>query len=182
MAAMETRPPETPPPALPPSARLPLPVRRTPAVWLATGLGVGFAPVAPGTLGAAMGVGLAWAVGQLPMVLAAGAILLLLGAGVPLCTAAARDLGGIKDPGAIIYDEIVTLPVTFFLVPMDTLTVLVAGFVLHRVFDISKPPPARRLERLPKGLGIMADDVAAGIYSNLVLHLVLWSGVLPATG
>jgi phosphatidylglycerophosphatase A len=53
-------------------------------------------------------------------------------------------------------------------------TIVVAGFLLQRLFDNTKPPPARQLERLPEGLGIMADDWAAGVYSNLTLQLLVW--------
>ena len=100
-------------------------------------------------------------------------------AGVPLCTAAARRFGGVKDPGAIVFDEIATVPMAFFLVPPEAVSrplILAAGFVLHRLFDITKPPPARQLERLPDGLGIMADDWAAGAMACLVMHLLHWVG------
>ena len=92
-----------------------------------------------------------------------------------MCTHAARRLGK-KDPGAVVWDEIATVPITFFLVPVESMSrvsVLVAGFVLHRIFDITKLPPAKQLERLPDGWGIMADDVAAGVYSCVALHLLL---------
>jgi phosphatidylglycerophosphatase A len=102
--------------------------------------------------------------------------------GIPLCTRAARDLGGKKDPGAIVWDEIVSMPITFLLVPMTSPAVVIVGFLLNRVFDISKPPPARQLERLPDGLGIMADDLAAGVYSCGVLHLLLALGWIPGAG
>jgi len=147
---------------------------RSPALWLATGLGVGFSPIAPGTLGALWGLPLAWAIGQIgdwrAEALLIGAICLL---SVPICTAAARALGGAKDPGAIVLDEIASVPITFFMVPIDSLWVVVVGFALHRLFDVTKPPPIRRLERLPDGLGIMADDWLAGVYSCAMLHLLL---------
>ena len=62
-------------------------------------------------------------------------------------------------------------------VPLDSWAIAVAGFALHRLFDISKPPPARQLERLPDGLGIMADDMAAAVYANLALHLLVFMGI-----
>lgn len=100
---------------------------------------------------------------------------------IPICTRAAKRIGIKKDPGSIVLDEIASLPVTFFLVPREVLErplILFAGFVLHRIFDISKPPPVRRLERLPEGIGIMADDLAAGAYSCLALHALLYWQVL----
>lgn len=149
------------------------PFRAGLAVFLATGLWVGLVPWAPGTVGALWGVLLAWGLGELPLLWRVTTIFALCLVGIPLCTAAARRLGK-KDPGCIVFDEIASLPITYFLIPMDTGWIVAAGFLLHRIFDITKPPPARALERLPDGLGIMADDWAAGIYSNLALRLLIW--------
>ena len=99
--------------------------------------------------------------------------------GVPLCTAAARRFGGVKDPSAVVWDEIATVPIAFLLVPAAVVRqpiILAAGFVLHRLFDITKPPPVRQLERLPDGLGIMADDWAAGALACFVMHVLHWAG------
>ncbi|MCC7084712.1 MAG: phosphatidylglycerophosphatase A [Pirellulales bacterium] len=153
-----------------------------PAVVIATGWWFGRMPVAPGTFGALLGLPLAWGISVVESPwLQIAIIAILFAVSVPICTAAAEQLGGKKDPGAIVLDEIVSLPVTFFLVPREQLErpwVLVAGFVLHRLFDITKPPPARQLEHLPTGLGIMADDIAAGIYSWIGLHLLInWLGI-----
>lgn len=153
-------------------------VRRDPLVFLACGLGLGYARFAPGTVGTLLGLPLAWAIGLLPWWGQVPLIAAICAVGVPLCTYAARRLNA-KDPGAIVFDEIASLPITFFLVPLsrplgELAAILAAGFVLHRVFDISKPPPAKRLERLPRGLGIMADDWSAGVYSCLVLHALVW--------
>jgi phosphatidylglycerophosphatase A len=156
-----------------------------PAVVLATGLWFGRFPVAPGTIGALWGLPLAWGLSCVgnPWTQAA-AIAVMFVASIPVCTVGARELGGKKDPGSIVLDEIVSLPVTFFLVQREVLErplVMFAGFALHRLFDITKPPPARQLERLPSGLGIMADDIAAGIYSCIALHLILATGWLGPT-
>jgi phosphatidylglycerophosphatase A len=146
---------------------------------LATGLGLGFSPIAPGTVGALAGLPLAWAIAQLPAIaLQLATIVGLALIGIPLCTHAVRRLGR-KDPGCVVWDEIASLPITFFLVPVELWsrpgTVLI-GFSLSRVFDILKPPPARQLERLPEGLGVMADDWAAGVYSCLAFHALLTWG------
>jgi phosphatidylglycerophosphatase A len=104
--------------------------------------------------------------------------------GVPLCALGARWLGG-KDPQSVVWDEIVSIPITFFLVSAAHLgrpEVLVTGFALNRLFDTWKPPPVRQFERLPAGLGIMADDVMAGVYSCLSLHLLLACHMLPWSG
>jgi phosphatidylglycerophosphatase A len=72
------------------------------------------------------------------------------------------------------------LPVTFFLHPVRDPAVLVAGFLLFRLFDILKPPPVRQFEKLPAGWGIMADDLAAGVYANLSLWLVTYLGLFTS--
>lgn len=148
-------------------------------VWLATGSWIGLIQWMPGTFGTLWGMPLAWGVCLLPVWAQILAILAVGILGIPLCTAAVRKLGGPKDPGCIVFDEIASLPITFFLVPLNQpnanlWSVMISGFLLHRLFDITKPPPARQLEHLPEGLGIMADDWAAGVYSCLALHLLLW--------
>jgi len=148
-----------------------------PAVWLATGGWVGMFPIMPGTVGALWGVPLSLAVAAAPQPLVQLLIIaVLVLVGVPLCTAAAARLG-LKDPGPVVFDEIVALPVTFFLHPVHDPAVLIAGFLLFRLFDILKPPPVRQLERLPAGWGIMTDDLAAGVYANLSLWLLTRSGL-----
>jgi phosphatidylglycerophosphatase A len=145
-------------------------------VWLATGLGAGLALPAPGTVGAAIwGLPLAWAIGLLPgFGWQLAAVLVVNAVGVPLCTAAGRALGGQKDDQAIVWDEIATIPVVFLLVPMTSWPIGLAGFVLHRTWDISKTPLARQLERLPEGWGVMADDWLAGVYAGLSLWALVW--------
>ena len=156
----------------------PSPVRLPPSVWLATGLGTGLWAPAPGTAGAAIGSLVAWGIANLPgQAWQITAILALNLAGIPLCTAAGRALGGKKDNQAIIWDEIMSMPIVFLLVPLTGWTTVLAGFALHRLFDITKPPPARQLEQLPDGLGVMADDWIAALYAALALYLLVWSGV-----
>lgn len=150
---------------------------------VASGLGLGRSPVAPGTVGSLWGLPLAWAIYQLPIPTGWPAWLVqlfvlafLFVIGVPICGVAASRLGK-KDPAAVVYDEIVTIPIVFFLLPLNELNqawVWVAGFLAHRVFDILKPPPARQLEHLPAGWGIMADDVAAAVYGCCAVHLLVW--------
>ena len=152
--------------------------RRTAAVWLATGLGVGLVAPAPGTFGALEGLAIAWLLGQVPWPAAMGvASLVLVVVGVPLCAWAARDLGGDKDPGAVVWDELATVPLVFAVAPTTSPLWLAVGFGLHRVLDIAKPWPCRWLERLPGGWGIMADDVMAALYAAAAL-----TGLRLATG
>jgi phosphatidylglycerophosphatase A len=155
-------------------------VWRHPVVILATGLWLGRIPFAPGTFGTLLGLPLAWSISLIPNVwLQLVVVLAICALGVPICTIAARLLGSKEDPQQVVFDEIAAVPITFFLVPHEVIQrplVLLAGFLLFRLFDITKPPPARQLERLPTGLGIMADDWAAGVYACLALHAILWTG------
>ena len=153
------------------------------AVTLGTGLGIGFAPVAPGTFGSLLGPPLVWGVLQsgipLAVILVSAAAFIL--AGIPICTRASAALGK-HDPGQVVYDEIaafwiVFLPHIVLSRPIGWVAV-VGGFTFFRVFDISKPWPVNRLEKLPDGLGIMADDLAAGAMAAVVLVVAKWAGAL----
>ncbi len=84
------------------------------------------------------------------------------------------------DPSVVVIDEIVGMWVTLFLLPLDLLTVL-TSFVLFRMFDVLKPPPARQVENVPHGWGIMLDDIIAGIYANLGTRLLLFLLVVTHT-
>jgi len=79
------------------------------------------------------------------------------------------------DPGPVVIDEVMGMLITLFMNPAGWSAAFI-GFLLFRVFDIVKPYPARRLERLPGGVGIMADDAMAAIYANLVLKAILLFG------
>ncbi len=165
-----------------PDARPPRSGFNRAVVWLACGLGAGFVPFSPGTVGAIWGVPLAWGLGQLHPGWQGAIVLALFIAGIPICQRAAEALGK-KDPGAVVFDEIVSMPLVFMGVNLraasatTVIALLIAGYVLHRVFDITKPPPARQAERMqPAGLGIMADDVVAAIYGCAALHGLIWLG------
>jgi phosphatidylglycerophosphatase A len=143
------------------------------AVFLATAGYAGYFPFAPGTVGSAVGLGvyaLAWWLGS-PLV-EAGLILALFSAGVWAGTIAERFFGGI-DPGPIVLDEVVGMLITLAFIPVGWSGAL-AGFFLFRLFDVIKPWPARPLERLHGGLGVMADDAMAAVYANFALRLVMW--------
>ena len=144
------------------------------ATAVATGLGSGYAPVAPGTAGSLVGLALFWPVHHLPLVGQVVATVLVFALGVAASARVARRLG-IEDPGLVVADEVVGMWVSLLGLPLTGVTA-VAGFVLFRVFDVFKPYPARDLEHLPGGWGIMCDDVMAGIYANLLLRagLLAW--------
>lgn len=153
-----------------------------PAVLLATCGGLGRIGFAPGTFGAAAGTLLALALARLapPPLVEVGLLVAINLVGIPVCTRAARALGRGKDPGSIIYDEAASVPLAALVVPAASRspTVLTAIFVLHRLFDITKPFPCRRLEHLPAGLGIMADDWGAAAYVAVCLAIGRWLGWL----
>ena len=143
------------------------------ALAFATCLGLGYAPFAPGTFGSAAGL-LLWA--ALPQSAAAqsAAIVLIVAGGVWSAGVAERHFRG-TDPAPVVIDEVMGMLVTLFLIPVGW-PGAVAGFVIFRVFDVVKPPPANRLERLHGGTGIMADDFMAAVYANLVLRVAVALG------
>ncbi len=142
------------------------------AKTIATFFGVGFIPLAPGTVASAAAVCLyKWSLHRfaLPVFLALIAAVLMVGIWASGRAAAAF---GRKDPRTIVIDEVAGQMTALVLCPADWVPLLI-GFGLFRVFDIFKPFPIRRFERLPGGWGIMADDLAAGILSFLLLRLYL---------
>lgn len=154
--------------------------RRGAAVWIATCFGVGYFPLAPGTAGSAVGLGLIVGIGRLPLerhwmvtIVAAAAMGIGL-LGVWAANGAEKFFGRV-DPGQVVIDEVVGQMLTLLLQPDATWKWLLAGFVLFRLFDVVKPFPARSLEHAPGGWGIMLDDVAAGAYGLGALALLTWA-------
>jgi phosphatidylglycerophosphatase A len=143
------------------------------AIFVATAGYAGYVPVAPGTAGSLVGLlvyGLVrWTGSGLVEV---GSIVALFAVGVWAGTSAERQFGGI-DPGPVVIDEVVGMLLTLAWIPVG-LTGAATGFVLFRIFDVIKPFPARRLEGLHGGLGVMADDAMAAVYSNIALRLLQW--------
>ena len=173
--------------------------KRTGADYLAMAVatcGVGLIPLAPGTWGSAVGVGVYLALGRgaergfdaavargldlspqsFPFVLNTVllvSILLVSLVGTWAATRAEKLLGK-KDPGAVVVDEVAGQLITFLFVPwLAGGWTVFAGFVAFRVFDIWKPYPIRRLEGLGGGLGIMADDMLAGFYAAAAMSLLV---------
>ena len=141
------------------------------AVLIATVFGAGYSPFAPGTVGSAVTVALLWLI---PF--SRAGLLLFLVAVVVVGTWAAhraeRAIGG-KDPGAIVIDEVAGMTLSVIAFPL-TPAVLLAGFVLFRVFDVVKPPPARESQRIRGGVGVMIDDLIAGLYALAIIALSRW--------
>jgi phosphatidylglycerophosphatase A len=146
------------------------------ATVVATGLGSGYSPFAPGTAGSAVGLALFWPMRGLSPLALAVAIVLVSAVGVAAAGRVAR-LAGVEDPGLVVVDEVAGMWVTLWLLPVTPL-IAGLGFLAFRVMDVFKPWPARDLEHLPGGWGIMADDLMAGVYANLLLRVLLVSGLV----
>ena len=152
------------------------------ATLVATFFGIGQLRPGPGTWGSAATVVLWWALAHkiapswqpwAPALLALAAVL----AGIPAATRVARASGR-KDPQFVVIDEVAGQLVTLIAAPVAWQSLLL-GFILFRAFDILKPPPVRQLELLPEGMGIVVDDVGAGLYALAAMKIVLHFGLLP---
>lgn len=150
------------------------------AVTLGTLFGAGYVPVAPGTLASAITVAVAvalWPAAVSPLWLLAGAGLLLL-PGVWAAGVCQREFGK-PDPGCVVLDEVAGQMIALAAAPAGQLAPAgwkywLPGFILFRIFDISKPFPVGKSEALPRGWGIMADDCLAGGYAFAVARLATW--------
>jgi phosphatidylglycerophosphatase A len=145
--------------------------------WLiATFFGAGRLKPGPGTWGSLATVLLWWIlcrwIPPTAQTLAAIAIAVAaIAVGIPAASRVARETG-IKDPGFVVIDEVAGQMITLIAAPVAWKSLLI-GFILFRGFDIVKPPPLRRLERIPEGAGIVLDDVGAGLYGLAVLQILL---------
>lgn len=152
--------------------RMPTPYKKVfthPLYLIAFGFGSGLSPKAPGTVGTIAAIPLYLLLADLQPWIYAGIVLAALAIGILICDWVARDMA-VKDPAAIVWDEFVGLMIALFMLPAGWYWLL-AGFLLFRFFDILKPWPVNYLDqKLAGGLGIMMDDVAAGLYSLLVLQ------------
>ncbi|HJY80929.1 MAG TPA: phosphatidylglycerophosphatase A [Candidatus Binatia bacterium] len=148
---------------------------RTLILFLATGAYSGYAPVAPGTVGSLAALPLIVLSAQLlhvSSILQVVVLVLTIAGACWVAGAAERHLGE-HDSGKIVVDEIVGFLTATALLEM-TLPRLLVAFFLFRLFDILKPPPARYFDRqVPGGVGVVLDDVCAGIYANLIVRVLL---------
>jgi phosphatidylglycerophosphatase A len=146
-------------------------VRPTPVEKIvATGFFTGYIPGAPATAGSALAAALYWWVFPRHPVAFAGITVVVFFIGVVLSYRLERVWG--TDPRQIVIDEFVGLWIALFLMP-KSVAVLGGGFLLFRIFDVAKPFPIHRSQKLPGGWGIMIDDVLAGIYTHLALRVAL---------
>ena len=147
-------------------------------VFIATCAYVGYAPVAPGTFGSAIGLAVFYVVRyQRSTTVEVAVIVALAAVGLWSATEAEHHFGGI-DPGPVVIDEVIGMLITLAFIPVNTAGAIVAFFIF-RFLDVVKPWPARRLEQLPGGFGVVLDDMMAGVYGNIVM----WGLVrlMPAT-
>jgi phosphatidylglycerophosphatase A len=143
------------------------------ALFISTFGYLGYAPIAPGTFGSAAGLVVFYAVrstGSAALELGTIAALFLLG--IWAGTLAEHHFGGV-DPGPIVLDEVVGMLITLCLLPVNGAGALL-GFFVFRLLDVVKPFPSARFEKLPGGLGVMADDGMAAIYGNLVMRGLIY--------
>jgi phosphatidylglycerophosphatase A len=145
------------------------------AKFFASGFGTGYSPVAPGTAGSLLASAALFGLNHVgvdvnPISLVIATVITTI-AGV-IATNAVEDEWG-KDPSKVVIDEIAGIFVSLLFLPITPMTII-ASFILFRIFDIWKPLGIRKLEELKGGVGVMADDLLAGIYANLTLQLMLF--------
>lgn len=146
---------------------------RHPAGWIASGFGSGFSPRAPGTVGTAAALLPWWWLRALPLPYYALAIVLAFAIGVWASSWVVRR-SGVQDPQVVVWDEFVGVWIALAAAPAGWIWLL-AGFALFRLFDIWKPWPVGWAdEKVPSGLGVMLDDVLAGIYALIVMQVAAY--------
>ena len=141
---------------------------------LATGLGLGYCPVASGTAGTLLGIPIAAAMAPLSLSAQIVVAAVLVVVAVPVC-GVAEDGFGKKDDGRIVADEYLSFPICLLGLPwLEHWWLLGLAFVVHRALDVIKPPPARQAQALRGGVGIVVDDVISSLYALGVNHAVWW--------
>ncbi|ANU37245.1 phosphatidylglycerophosphatase A [Vibrio scophthalmi] len=150
---------------------------KNPWHFLATGFGSGLSPIVPGTMGTLASIPLYLLLVQLPLPAYIIAVLLACVIGVKICQVTSDDMG-VHDHGSIVWDEFAGFWITMAIVPLFQLSPtdwkwLLTGFILFRFFDMVKPWPIGWLDkRVHGGLGIMIDDIVAGVMAGVALYLV----------
>ena len=148
------------------------------SVIIASVFGAGYSPIAPGTVGALVGCIILW-LGEKTLMLATypspwfflGLIIAVTLLGIWATNQLEKYWG--KDPSKVVVDELVGVWIAMIMVPFSWVNLLLA-FGLFRFFDIAKPLGIRQMEKMSRGVGVMADDILAGIYSNIVLQIIIF--------
>lgn len=151
-------------------------------LFMATGCGISlFVPFAPGTFGSLPGVALAYAIALLPVWAQIPACLALTLLAIPVC-GKAESILGIRDDGRISADEWMLFPIAVVGLPLLSLPwwAMAVFFGVVRLIDIIKPPPAKRLQSLPGGRGIVVDDLIANLYA-LAVNWIIFALIMPGT-
>jgi phosphatidylglycerophosphatase A len=139
--------------------------------FIATGIYSGYFPVASGTAGSLVGL-LFYAIpGMENSMILSAAILIMFAIGVA-ASAEMEKIHG-EDPSIVVIDEIVGMWISLLMLPKGILVATLA-FLFFRAYDIVKPPPARQVERVPNGFGVMLDDMFAGIYANISVQFIIF--------
>lgn len=146
---------------------------KNPLHWLATGFGSGLAPVASGTFGTLAAIPFYFALAELPLNVYLAIIVITSAGGIWICNSATKAIG-VSDHGSIVWDEFVGFWITMIAAPKG-LEWIIAGFFIFRFFDIIKPWPIRWLDRYVKGgLGIMVDDILAGVFGFITMQILIY--------
>lgn len=157
--------------------RVPVKLLKDPGHLLSFGFGSGLSPYAPGTMGTLAAIPLFLCAAYFGSMIVLVSCLVISIAGIYLCERTTRALG-VHDHSAIVWDEIAGYFVTMLFVPVSIISVIL-GFVLFRLFDILKPWPISVIDsRLKGGLGVMLDDILAGVFACVILQLVHYLGWL----
>lgn len=144
---------------------------KQPIQLLALGFGSGLAPKAPGTFGTLAAIPLFFLLATLSPLFYLLALIVMSIAGIYICGKTAQDVG-VHDHPAIVWDEFVGFFITMFMVPVSWQSVCV-GFLLFRIFDIAKPWPISFIDKkMSGGLGIMFDDILAGVFALIIMQLI----------
>ena len=139
-------------------------------VMFATGFGVGYSPIAPGTLGTLLAIPVYYFLSNISSPIYEITLIGFFFLSVWISENAEVSFGK-RDDRRIVIDEMMGFLITMLWVPKTALFIII-GFLLFRVFDIIKPPPIRRLERAKGGFGVVLDDVLAGVYANIILQII----------
>ncbi len=142
-------------------------------IWkiIGTGFGAGYSPVAPGTAGSILAVLVVWFLPEFDPLWLIAVIVLFTAAGIPAGNALEKVWG--KDPSKIVVDEMIGMWIALLWIPKHWILYLTA-FILFRLFDIVKPYPADKLQDLHGGAGVIADDIIAGIYALIMVHIATY--------
>lgn len=143
---------------------------------ISTGMGVGYFPLAPGTMGALAILIVYWICPEINSLQLLLIVIGLSAIGIYTATITEKEMKNRlgqdngSDPSIIVIDEIIGMLIAVIAIPKTTFF-LIAAFILFRIFDIAKPYPIRKMEKFPGGWGIVLDDVIAGIYANIVIQI-----------